>query len=806
METLTQSELNEDMTTLGTGRYRAKVESAKSREAELQTPYGQRLMRAGLPALNQAITDWQKGLAKVDNKARFQLDSQDLDPKVLSYISIKVLLDCITQKKSLSSIAIFLGARVEDELRCQFLVANNEAKGKGIILGAVRRKGTAAKVRHIRSSMKHETEKGLMNAWEPWSHRDKLNLGLQMTELVRVSTNLVEYTYILEKRRKRPTRYVNATADTLQWIEEFNENREFIEPFWLPTVELPVSWTNIWDGGYDREHTYLPKVPFIKTNNMDYLRSIEGSLPEPMEATNLIQQTPWTINPVVLKVMEWCWENNVIVDGLPAREQEELPPIPIDFKENKESNTLWRRMAAKVYNNRLSNTSRRLLVSKILYVAKKLEGKRFFYPSHVDFRGRLYNIPAFLSIQGPDISRGLLQFHRGEKIRDEKDARWLAIQGANTYGNDKVTLEKRVQWAEDYAETAIAIHESPTTNLQWMDADEPFQFLAWCNEWGQYKKTGKLVSYLPVNLDGTNNGLQILSMLMRDEYGAKATNVLAEDEPQDIYRIVSDLVLEKLEADKENNHPYAERWIQFGIDRKLAKRPTMVWPYGGTFYSCRDYVDEWYQDTLRKTRCANPFTEDERYKVTGYLSKLTWSSINEVLEKPKDCMNWLQSCAKALAEHGEPVSWTSPSGFPVLQSYKKTTAQNVRTNINGSGTYIKWYKDSDDISPRRQKQGISPNYVHSMDAACLAKTVVECNKLGIYDFAMIHDSYGTHAANCDTLSRILREQYYSVFKVDQLEALLKDLKERYPHIEFPDTPEYGNADLSEVLRSQYFFS
>ena len=232
----------------------------------------------------------------------------------------------------------------------------------------------------------------------------------------------------------------------------------------------------------------------------------------------------------------------------------------------------------------------------------------------------------------------------------------------------------------------------------------------------------------------------------------------------------------------------------------------MVWPYGGTFYSCRDYVDEWYQDTLRKTRCANPFTEDERYKVTGYLSKLTWSSINEVLEKPKDCMNWLQSCAKALAEHGEPVSWTSPSGFPVLQSYKKTTAQNVRTNINGAGTHIKWYKDTDDISPRRQKQGISPNYVHSLDAACLTKTVVECNKQGIYDFAMIHDSYGTHATNCDKLSRILREQYYSVFKVDQLGLLLQNLKETHPHIQFPDTPEYGNAHLSEVLESPYFFS
>ena len=157
--------------------------------------------------------------------------------------------------------------------------------------------------------------------------------------------------------------------------------------------------------------------------------------------------------------MEWCWENNVIVDGLPSREQEELPPVPIDFKQNKESNTTWRRQAAKVYNSRLSNTSRRLLVSKILYVAKKLSGNRFFYPSHVDFRGRVYNIPAFLGIQGPDISRGLLQFHRAERIKTDDDVKWLAIQGANTFGNDKLTLDKRVEWAESFAKDAIAIHD-----------------------------------------------------------------------------------------------------------------------------------------------------------------------------------------------------------------------------------------------------------------------------------------------------------------------------------------------------------
>lgn len=803
MESLTQIELNEDMTTLGVGRYRSKVESAKARGAELQTPYGQRLMRAGLPALNKAIQDWQKSLATVTNKARFQQDTQDLDSKVLAFISIKTLLDCITQKKTLASTAIALGANIENEIRCRFLLENNETKGSGIILGAIRRKGEAGKVRHVRSSMKHEAEKGLMEAFEPWLHRDKLNMGLQMTELVRVSTNLIQYTYVLEKRRKRPTRYVGATDDTLQWIEEFNDHREFIEPFWLPTVELPSHWTNVWDGGYDHENTALPKVPFIKTNNMDYLRAIEGSIPEPMEATNLIQQTPWSINKRVLSTMEWCWENNVIVEGLPAREQEALPPLPIDFKENKEANTLWRRMAAKVYTSRLSNTSRRLLVSKILYVANKLMDNRFFYPSQVDFRGRVYNIPAFLSIQGPDISRGLLQFHRAERLRTDEDEAWLAIQGANTFGNDKLTLDKRIEWAHEFSKEAIAIFKDPTTQLSWMEADDPFQFLAWCLEWGQLKTTGRLHSQLPVNLDASNNGLQILSMLMRDEYGAKATNVLASDSPQDIYRVVSDLVIQKLQAD---DHPYAARWLSFGINRKLAKRPTMVWPYGGTFYSCRDYVDEWYQDTLRKTRCYNPFSEDERYKVTGYLSKHTWAAINEVLDKPKDCMEWLQACAKRCAEQGNPVSWVTPSGFPVNQAYYKTTSQNVRTSISGQATYVKWYSDTDEISVRRAKQGISPNYVHSLDASCLTKTVIACNKEDLWDFAMIHDSYGTHATGCTKLARILREQYLSVFSVDQLAVLKHQLEEANPNTTFPDIPEYGNADISDVLNSKYFFS
>ena len=54
---LDQTELNSDMQELGLGRYRSRNESAKSRDAELETRYGQRLMRASLPLYAKAIDD-----------------------------------------------------------------------------------------------------------------------------------------------------------------------------------------------------------------------------------------------------------------------------------------------------------------------------------------------------------------------------------------------------------------------------------------------------------------------------------------------------------------------------------------------------------------------------------------------------------------------------------------------------------------------------------------------------------------------------------------------------------------------------
>ncbi len=209
IKALTQEDLNQDMVDLGVGRYRNRVESAKGREAESETKYGQRLIRGGLPAFTKAIDEMVKGWDN-RNSALWQLSLRDMKPSVIGFIVIKAVLDSITLKKNMASVSHFVGSRVEDQHRCDFLVRNNEAKGEGIVLGAQKRRGgLSSQRRHIKSSMRNEASKGLMPDYEDWRRRDKLSCGLTLVELLRHVTGLIEYVYIIRKSRQE--------ADTLRY-------------------------------------------------------------------------------------------------------------------------------------------------------------------------------------------------------------------------------------------------------------------------------------------------------------------------------------------------------------------------------------------------------------------------------------------------------------------------------------------------------------------------------------------------------------------------------------------------------------
>jgi DNA-directed RNA polymerase, mitochondrial len=71
-----------------------------------------------------------------------------------------------------------------------------------------------------------------------------------------------------------------------------------------------------------------------------------------------------------------------------------------------------------------------------MHARNQFRDEVFYIPHNMDFRGRVYPIPPYLTHLGSDLSRALLLF--GEKKPLGKDGlRWLKVHLANIYGNNK---------------------------------------------------------------------------------------------------------------------------------------------------------------------------------------------------------------------------------------------------------------------------------------------------------------------------------------------------------------------------------
>lgn len=808
---LNQEDLNKEMADIGVGRFNAQWESANKYKDLSRSKAGQKLIRDLLEGYSLRIEDAIK--VKGGRPVRWKEDIRNYNVNKVAFIALKTVLNGVSEKITMTSLSHAVGRHIAIELKCDYVIKNNP-KGKGIVLGAKRRP-KSSQYRHVQLSMRNEEKKEGFKDYNMWSKHDCFSCGLNLIELLRVSTNLIEYVYIkkLHKSKYRNTRFVSATKKTFEWIKNFNDYKSLMEPFWLPMVEHPVNWTNIWEGGYNYGNDIaLPKLPLIKSPDKKFLRTLKAKkLSSVTECVNLIQSTPWEINDQVLDTVNWVWDNNVITKDLPAREDEQVPTYPEDANEDRSIRDRWARLASGVHRRNLSTRSKRMLTSKIIYLANKFQGERLFLPTNCDFRGRVYYIPTFLNPMGSDICRGLLRFWREEKVRNKKEAKWLAIHGSNCWGNDKVSLDEREEFSYSQKDQILRIAEDPKSNLEWLNADAPFSYLAFAFEFATFLKEGKVKTKLPCMMDATNNGLQILSILTRCEYGCLSTNVLPSDidKPEDIYNTAKLRAEHYMRKDAKENHPYAQVWLDYGIDRSCLKRPCMTWSYGLTKYSCRQYITDWFEAKIHADGCPSPFDLKNYYKAIHYLSEIVWRSIEEILDLPKQCMNWLQKVSKIVSNQNRPIKWVTPSGFPVKQGYTKSKVSKIRTHLSGEILHINYKKHSSIIDTKKNALGISPNFVHSLDATLLHKTVLSCcndSDKDIYDFSMVHDSFGTHSNKAEVLGRCIREQAVDLFKDDLLLDWLNQLKTQNPDLEFPDPPTYGSADISLIKDSPYFFS
>ena len=288
--------------------------------------------------------------------------------------------------------------------------------------------------------------------------------------------------------------------------------------------------------------------------------------------------------------------------------------------------------------------------------------------------------------------------------------KWLAIHGSNCFGNDKVSLDDRYSWVLQHQDDIRRCAEDPYDNRWWTEADGPWGFLAFCFEWRGYLDEGlAFISHLPIAMDGTCNGLQIFSLILRDEVGGHAVNLTPTDTPQDIYGIVAAKVKLALEAQAAkpvdgadifakgesakplyNETVCARFLLGLDISRKMTKRQVMVLPYGGTFDSCREYTEAWlkeqaYADSTMPIEMPNGYT---LRSVARYLAERIWDAIGATVIKAREAMTFLQDTAAVLNKADLPIRWTTPVGFPVQQCYREQKGKRVKTRVGDSIIYL----------------------------------------------------------------------------------------------------------------------
>ncbi len=733
-----------------------------------------------------------------------------LDPLVVAHYTVKCLVDMVGKKyTSIVSIASKLAGYLDTEYRITLLEDDDQTQLASYIQASGYKNDRLIKV-----------TRGLLDKYHKDISKNDLSFYklaskalLMLSEVQPIVKNQIMPPLCFVNEKKGIETRIEVASWFTDWLSEMvTKNDGMVLPEYnTPLIEEPIPWTKRFGGGF---HTRRFKYSLVKTtiDSSEY-----STVPQKtMDAVNRIQSTKWRINRDILEIMQSVSESDLGWGDLPTtyNAKDYLTPCPHSDTDNsflteeqKADRKLWRRQSAPHYDEQESRRSKVLAMHRVIIEAKRFKDfESIYFAYFCDFRGRIYPKASNLHPQGTDYVKALLEFSEAKPINTKEAEMYFYMHGANCFGHglDKKTLQEKSQWVQENIDGILHTARNPYDQRGlWHQADEdPWMFLAFCFEFKEFyeKAHGEQIffSRLPIAFDGSCNGLQHLSAILLDEIGGEAVNLTAKTSKQDIYDTVRVKSVKLLES---NSEPLAAELLKFGISRKCCKRPVMIVPYAGTQRACRKYI----QDQMIKEGANEFFGENLGEAVTLYTATV-WEAINQTIVKGREVMNFLKDSAREvlLKDGGTTITWVTPNGFEVKQRILKTHSVAIKTPLGNSikergyiQNTLQVFTDQPNI--RKHGTAIAPNLVHSLDACHLQETV----NLMPEDtsFAMIHDSFGCHAADANILNKMLR--YVFVDMYGDGEFLPRFINKLGLDV---DVPVKGGLNLDLVLQDEFFFS
>ena len=162
--------------------------------------------------------------------------------------------------------------------------------------------------------------------------------------------------------------------------------------------------------------------------------------------------------------------------------------------------------------------------------------------------------------------------------------------------------------------------------------------------------------------------------------------------------------------------------------------------------------------------------------------------------KAKEGMNTLK---KLVRDVKEPLKWITPVGVPVVNYKDDFIAKYVQ--LNCMGIYrLKYGSAGTKYNILKAQNGISPNFIHSMDSSHLIKVVNAFDG----NLLCIHDSFGTHACDVSVLRSVLLKEFVDLYMDYSPKDHFILSEEQREELQFPT---HGTLCLENVLNSTFAF-
>ena len=615
------------------------------------------------------------------------------------------------------------------------------------------------------------------------------------------------------------------------------------------TTELPsiTAGAFVWNKPYlmfnNSPMEFVKKSLLHRVTNWYY----PDDIPDVYKAINRLNAQTWKVNQHMLNLMNTMTDDNPFQPESISLEQAEAARIELrnmtrrakkyelfmlekvlndsDMEEASKMRIIDKKFDAlveregKVHRNVLSLHSKQTKFYQVTKLANEVQGEALNFCYNMSSIGRVFCLQPYLNPLEEDSAKALLQFYQSYPV----DLTELAICTSNAFGHDKLLMDDRIDWVNNNMEMLIAVGKDPWANMHLLLDDEgqlilgkkeKWQALMLANVWHKYDEWVNTLnqdpdtfrSAIPCGYDATNSGLQILSIIGRDEFCGPMVNLTTaydEDGNQmvgDAYKFIAGFLpdaIDNTDEDKLSNTliALANRLREEPkLGRTVVKRNVMTKNYDSQPWGMgTQHIED---KTTYGFKEANELTDGD-CRVLGFIN---YGLTAEHFKRPNDLMVWLKEGIDLMpATAGPIVWWTMPDGFRAFFVKPKYKRVQARGKVAGQRVNLNLVLPLNELNRKDAKQAISPLRIHAEDAAILRRIVNAMPEEA--PFGTIHDKFLTTSSFLPYLLEAGKGAYLitadrEFFKESMTLCFGVDR----------ELPEAGTLDPEDIRESEYFLS